>query len=243
MKQTRFIMGMPITIEIISCQDKTLFKKVFNFFRDVDKRFSPYKKTSEVTQINQGLIKPADFSPEMKHIISLAKKTTQQTAGFFDIYNNEVLDPSGLVKGWAILEASSIIKNDGYPNFYIEAGGDIQSSGTNKKGERWKIGIRNPFNPTEIVKVVKIGSEGVATSGSYERGAHIYNPNGEMSDDVLSLTVIGKNIYEADRFATAAFAMGQKGIEFIDQTPGLEGYAIRKDGIAFSTRNFEYFVN
>lgn len=235
-------MGMPITIEIVNCQEKELFKNVFDFFRQVDKQFSPYKKSSEVTQINQGKIQPKDYSNQMKQIISLSKKTKLQTDGYFDIYNNEVLDPSGLVKGWAILKASLQIKKAGYENFYISAGGDIQSSGKNKQGEKWNIGIRNPFNLQQIVKVVHINSQGVATSGCYERGAHIYNPKGSLSDDVVSLTVIGKNIYEADRYATAAFAMGEKGIDFIDQTSGLEGYAIYKNGIAKMTKNFEKFV-
>lgn len=243
MKQIRFIMGMPITIEIIRCQDKAVFKKVFDFFRQVDTQFSPYKKNSEVTHINQGLIKPTQYSSQMKQIIGLAQKTKQQTGGFFEIYNNEVLDPSGLVKGWAILEAAEIIKKSGYQNFYIDAGGDIQSSGKNKQEQNWRIGIRNPFNPAEIIKVIQIESAGVATSGNYERGEHIYNPKGSLSDDLVSITVVGKNIFDADRFATAAFAMGQKGIEFIDQTPGLEGYAILKDGVAISTRNFNQLVN
>ena len=73
--------------------------------------------------------------------------------------------------------------------------------------------------------------EGVATSGTYIRGLHIYNPRGgnEPVSDIVSLTVIGPNIHDADRFATAAFAMGAAGINFIEQLPGYEGYIIDKD--------------
>lgn len=45
-------MGMPITIEIVNCHDKKLFLKIFEFFRQIDKKFSPYKPNSEVTLIN-----------------------------------------------------------------------------------------------------------------------------------------------------------------------------------------------
>jgi len=56
--------------------------------------------------------------------------------------------------------------------------------------------------------VVYVTDEGIATSGTYLRGEHIYNPKtGEAASEIVSLTVIGPNIYEADRFATAAFAM------------------------------------
>ena len=57
-----------------------------------------------------------------------------------------------------------------------------------------------------------------------------------------SLTVIGPNVYEADRFATAAFAMGRDGIVFIDGIPGLEGYMITDEKTATMTRGFSEYV-
>lgn len=53
------------------------------------------------------------------------------------------------------------------------------------------------------------------------------------------MTVIGPNIYEADRFATACFAMGEKGIYFIEQLSGFEGYLIDNNKIATLTSNFK----
>jgi thiamine biosynthesis lipoprotein len=235
-------MGMPITIEIAEQANKKIFLEIFNYFRQVDKQFSPYKKNSEVSLINQVKLTPKNYSKEMKQILYLAKKTKRETNGYFDIYNKEVFDPSGIVKGWAIKNAANILLKLGIKNFSIEAGGDIQVNGKNSAGQPWKVGIRNPFNSREIVKVVQVSTNGVATSGNYERGNHIYNPKGDLSDDVVSVTVIGKNIFEADRFATAAFAMGSKGIEFIDTINGLEGYAINSQGIARLTSGFNTFV-
>ncbi len=102
---------------------------------------------------------------------------------------------------------------------------------------------RNPFKPNEIVKTVHVGSEGVATSGTYVRGEHIYDPkDGKAVSDIVSLTIIGPNIYEADRFATAAFAMGSRGIHFIEKLPDLEAYMINKKGIATMTTGFEKYT-
>src|SRR6185437_1455897 len=111
---------------------------------------------------------------------------------------------------------------EGVRNYYIEAGGDIQVSGKNEISEKWSVGIRNPFKQEEIVKVVFLKDEGIATSGTYIRGQHIYNPHkdDEEISDIMSITVIGPNIYEADRFATAAFAMGKRGISFIENLKG-----------------------
>ncbi len=57
-------------------------------------------------------------------------------------------------------------------------------------------------------------------------------------DDVKSLTVIGPDIYEADRFATAAFAMGRGGIDFIESLEGFEGYMIDASKTATFTSGF-----
>ncbi len=97
----------------------------------------------------------------------------------------------------------------------------------------------------EIVKVLSITDCGVATSGTYIRGQHIYNPKhaGEPITEIVSLTVIGPDIYEADRFATAAFAMGREGIFFIERVEGLEGYMIDRSGQATLTSGFARYTN
>ena len=85
----------------------------------------------------------------------------------------------------------------------------------------------------------------MATSGTYIRGQHIYNPfeRSQPITEIVSLTVIGPNVYEADRFATAAFAMGRVCIDFIEQQNGLEGYMIDQDGIATLTSGFEKYLH
>lgn len=238
MKQTKLIMGMPITVDIIDVTvTKEIFDQVFDFFRRVDEKYSPFKETSEVSKLNTG---SKEISSEMQEILKLCEQTKQETNGYFDVYHNGVFNPSGLVKGWAINEAANIIKNAGYQNYFIDAGGDIAAY-----GKLWKIGIRNPFNTGQIVKVLLVKNSGVATSGNYERGKHIYIPQTSLpADEIASITVIGPNIYEADRFATPAFAMGLAGINFIESQPNLEGYMINKQGVATMTSGWKkYEVN
>jgi thiamine biosynthesis lipoprotein len=240
------MMGMPITIEIVNPQatEKT-FNEVFNYFTHVDEKFSTYKPTSEITALNNGTLALDDASEEMRLVLAMCEETKQQTNGYFDIKNpNGKLDPSGLVKGWAIWNAAKLLEKNGFKNFYIDAGGDIQPHGRNADGGKWAIGIKNPFNEVENVKVIYVGEEGVATSGTYIRGLHIYNPRegNKPVSGIVSLTVIGPNVHDADRFATAAFAMGADGINFIEQLPGYEGYAIDKEKIATMTTGFEKFT-
>jgi thiamine biosynthesis lipoprotein len=238
-------MGMPITIEIVDrrASDKD-FKMIFKYFTAIDEIYSTYKNSSVISKINRGEITINEVSDEVKLIFSLAEKTKKESGGYFDISKDGVIDPSGIVKGWAIFKAAEILLGNGYENFYIDAGGDIQVAGKNNEGKFWTIGIKNPFNKEEIIKVLQLKNKGVATSGNYMRGDHIYNPkkSGEVIDEIVSLTVVGPNVYEADRFATAAFAMGKKGIEFIEKLDGFEGYQIDKAGIATFTSNFEEYV-
>ncbi len=234
---------MPITVEIVDDTNVGDIESVFKYFKSVDERFSTYKTTSEITKINNGLPK-SKWSREMKTVLSLCEETKKLTNGYFDISHKGKLDPSGLVKGWAIYNAAQLLLDRGIKNFYIEAGGDIQVQGTNTENKPWVIGIRNPFNIDEIIKVVQLTNQGMATSGTYTQGQHIYNPHLENQEikDVQSLTVIASNVYEADRYATAAFAMGSAGITFINEKPKLEGYMVSSTKIATYTSGFERYV-
>jgi len=276
-KQTHLIMGMPVVIQIIEAHPfersssspqtpqggiveklspqadvNKIIENVFEYFTYVDNTFSTYKDDSEIMRINRKELDLKNASADMQMIFRLAEQTKNETNGYFDIVNRGgKYDPSGIVKGWAIQNVARIIGDSGFTNYYVEAGGDIQVNGLNDEGEKWAIGIKNPFNQNENVKVVKLTNEGIATSGTYIRGQHIYDPHDKKQefDDIISLTVIGPNIYEADRFSTPAFAMGRKGIEFIeglnkpDEPRRFEGYMIDSKGIATMTNGFENYID
>lgn len=241
MKQTRLMLGMPITVEIVdAAADAAAFDTVYDFFASVDETFSPFKPSSEVSRINRGEMTIKDVSLDMKVILELAEQTRRDTYGYFDVWHNGVFNPSGVVKGWAIDEAASLLYRNGFRNFYVDAGGDVQVYGHNTNGLDWRIGIRNPFNRHQNVKTVKMSEGGIATSGLYIRGRHIYNPHDDADtlEEIVSMTVVGVDILEADRLATAAFAMGRDGIAFLEMTTEVEGYMIDKYGQATQTSGF-----
>ncbi len=246
MRESRTIMSMPVIVEIAD-EKATVesLEKIFSYFTKVDQQFSTYKQESEISQINRKEIPEEAYSPDMQEVFALAEKTKQETNGYFDIQTQGgTLDPSGIVKGWAIQRAAQLILDMGFKNCYVDIGGDIQTYGKNSEGGDWSIGIRNPFQYEEIVKVIYPRGKGVATSGTAARGQHIYNPHSpEMPlKEVVSVTVIGPNVCEADRFATAAFAMGRAGVSFIEQLEGFEGYAIDHSGIATMTSHFSDYT-
>ena len=244
MKQTRLLMGMPITLELIDVQvSQNDLDKVFAYFITVDETFSTYKATSEISKINNGELSIAHASKKVQTIFALGEQTKKDTHGYFDIFHDGVYDPSGIVKGWAISNAANRLKAQGFRNFYVDAGGDVQVAG-NKNGKPWRVGIRNPFKHEEYVKVLELSDRGIATSGTAIRGQHIYNPHrpGTPLVEIVSITIIGPNVYDADRFATAAFAMGRQGIQFVEKLAGFEGYMIDASARATYTSGFQRYV-
>ncbi len=256
--RTELVMGFPVTIAVAnpdgepsSLASRTASRReiaaavaaVYDHLREVDVRFSPYRATSEVSRINGGELREEGFSPEMKRVLRLCEETKRATRGYFDPWRGERLDPSGLVKGLAVYDASGILRDRGFEDFCIEAGGDIEARGRCSGGEKWRIGIRSPFDPRTVVKAVALENRGIATSGLYARGEHIYNPlTGRNATETASFTVIGPNLFEADRFATAAFAMGRRGLELIRNSSDLDGYMIEHDGTATYTEGFLRYV-
>lgn len=254
MKETRVCMGMPISVEIVDARRTSAAEEArrrdaiahaFDYFTHIDETFSTYKDTSEICAINAGRLPRGEWSPEMEVVFALAEETKRATGGYFDIKRPDgSYDPSGLVKGWAIWNAAQLIIKEGFRDFYVDAGGDVQAYGTNEYGDPWTVGVRNPWNEHENVQVIRAArNEGVATSGTYVRGTHIYDPHtGAAADAIVSLTVIGPNIYEADRFATAAFAIGRDAVRFIESLPGFEAYAIGHDTMASKTSGWDSYI-
>jgi thiamine biosynthesis lipoprotein len=258
--ETRLMWGMPITVAIVEPTSSPgplypsqrggergvgLIARVFAYFEYIDGIFSTYKPDSEISLINQGALTVGEASRDMRTVFDLAEELRRETNGFFNIAHDGKIDPSGLVKGWALANAANMLRDAGCADFYVEAGGDFQAAGTNAEGRPWRVGIRSPFNMGEIVKVLAVSNRGVATSGTYIRGQHIYNPvTGGLPDpEILSITVIGPDVYQADCYATAAFAMGRKGIGYIESLAGFEGYMIDSDKLATFTSGFEGHVD
>ena len=234
-KQTRLIMGMPVTL---MTHDGTLthqqIEEIFALFVSADNTYSPYKPDSEVSRLSRQPLLKRRYSAELGMIMLLAEQTKQETHGYFDVHHNDTFDPSGIVKGWVLQKAADRLGR-WTDNFYIEAGGDIQVAGMTEHGGPWRIGVRNPFHRAENVAVVALDTAAIATSGTAIRGNHIYNPVSEtVVNNIVSLSVIAPRIIDADRMATAAFAMGEAGLRFLYRH-GYDAYMIYADGSAAMT--------
>jgi thiamine biosynthesis lipoprotein len=128
-------------------------------------------------------------------------------------------DPSGYVKGWAADRVAEILVAAGTQHVQVNAAGDVTVRGGNllETGvvEPWKIGVVNPDNRQEVVQVFELIDGAVATSGTYERGAHITDPfTGVIAIGAKSATVVGPDGGLADAMATALMVAGDSGANF-----------------------------
>jgi thiamine biosynthesis lipoprotein len=132
------------------------------------------------------------------------------------------LDPSALVKGWAVQRGAEMLEQDGLTDFCLNAGGDVVVRGGALPEREWRIGIQHPRDRDAIAAAIAVTDTAVATSGAYERGAHLLDPRTQATpEDVLSVTVVGPDLGSADAYSTAAFALGLEGPRW---TLGLDGY-------------------
>jgi thiamine biosynthesis lipoprotein len=147
-------------------------------------------------------------------------------------------DPSGLVKGWAVERAATLLAGIDGCDYYLNAGGDMALGVASPDSPAWKVGIEDPRDPTRILAVRDVRSGGVATSGSAARGAHIVDPHtGNHPSDLLSVTVIGPALLWADVYATAAFARGTDALDWLaPRAPEYEVLVVDSGGRAFAQK-------
>jgi len=240
MRRSDDVMGMPITVDVRGGAD---LDPVFAELRRIDGAFSPFRSESLVSRINGGRLEIEAAGAELTAVLALCDEYEAATDGFFSAWRGGILDPSGLVKGWAIARVCAMLDARGHRDYVVEAGGDVRIRGTNADGEPWRVGIRHPVERGSVVRVVRGRDLAVATSGTYEKGLHIRDPHtGKAADELVSLTVVGPGILEADVQATAAFAMGNGAIDYLERrVPGYEAYAIGRDLRASWTSGFDAY--
>ena len=230
-------MGIPVGIDVRHAGvDPAALDRAFAWLRWADATFSTYRPDSAISRMNAGTLALADAAPEVHEVLARCERLRARTRGCFDVRARGDLDPSGFVKGWAIEAVARMLVAAGARNLCLHAGGDLCVRGERAPGQPWRVGIQHPWRRDRVAAVLRTRGLAVATSGSYERGAHVVDPRtGRAPQGVASVTVLGADLATADAYATAAFAMGVDGPAW---TAGLEGYdalTILADGRVLST--------
>ena len=204
-------------------------QQVIDFCKQVDADFSTYIDTSWVTRLRTNQIEISSCPPSVQEVWQLCLQAKNLTDGAFDPWAVAGgFDPSGLVKGWAADKCADILVSLGIEHVQVNAAGDLSLRGGFYDGgvKPWRIGVVNPDDRAEVVETFEISDGAIATSGAYERGAHINDPyTGLIAIGAKSATVVGPLGWLCDALATALMVAGEDGAKYFAQ-PELEGYQV-----------------
>ncbi len=217
---------------------------VERLFRDLDARFSLYRPESEASRLARRDLSLREASREFQDRYAEAAEWRLLTEGAFTPERPDgVPDLSGLVKGFAIKEAGTALRSLGLGDWCVNAGGDVLVAGSPIAGGRasWQAGIVDPQDRTALMAAFPLGGGtsfgALATSGSAERGDHIWT-RGSGSSEFRQVSVAAADIVTADVLATAVVAGGAPMLNRATSGWEVEVLAIRHDGGVLATPGF-----
>jgi thiamine biosynthesis lipoprotein len=228
-------MGTVFTIDIRDPGNwDDAIRDVVSWLHEVDRVFSTYRYDSDICRLQRGEITLDAAHRDVAEVLELCADAQVVTGGYFTAMPNGRLDPTGLVKGWAIEHASRRLTAHGTTNEAVNGGGDMQLVGEAASGRPWTVGISDPREPRRVLSVVSGRDFAVATSGTAERGAHIVDPfTGHPATHAISATVTGPSLTQADAYATAVLVMGPAGVGWIADVDGYEALVVAADASCY----------
>lgn len=222
-------------------ETKQLIEQACAILHEADRIFSLYKPESPLSLLAAGKTNLAGCPPVVSEIWDACDQWEKTTNGFFSAMTPQnTFDPSGLVKTWAAQLAADVLLNAGVRDFTLNAGGDIFIADGVTDAVNWRIGISKTVSIASpeagvltVLDLKGTGFNSMATSGSAERGLHIWNPKApgkESAQELLQVSVIAKDLVTADVWATAAFAEGIRAVSHLSEVPDIQALFIFADG-------------
>lgn len=211
---------------------------------DADRIFSTWNDSSPMARLRAEEVQLEELDPsdaaQIGIVLDRCRLAREITGGAFDPWAIEGgVDPTGLVKGWAVGNALAALVEHGVGDSMVNGGGDIAVAGT-FEGSPWRVGIRHPDQPTQLAAVIEV-SGAVATSGNYERPGELIDPTtGRTARVASSATVTGPDLDLADALATGLAVGGASVLRAIDSLAGYEAYFIADNGRQYLTPGMSF---
>ena len=231
---------------------------VERLFMELDSIFSLYRPDSEASLLMRGELALPEASAEMRARYEEAAEWRLLTEGAFTPERPDgALDLSGIVKGHAIREAGMSLLALGMANWCLNAGGDVLVSGSPNPGTDvpWRAGIVDPADRRTLLAGFPLGGAALgspplgektadggtraalATSGSAERGHHIWSVTAGAAE-FRQVSVAAADVVTADVLATAIVAGGVPMLNRATAMWDIEALAVRANGELLATGGF-----
>ena len=235
------VMGMPISLALRGAHTAgpsadDAWAACLADLRVTDRVFSTYRDDSFISRLGRGEITLEQCPAAVREVLDLAERARDESGGAFDVRRPgpdgaRVLDPSGVVKGWAVQRASRHLQALDDTDFCLSASGDMVCHVAADDRPDWQIGVEDPGDPSRVLAVVPVRHGAVATSGHAHRGRHVVDARtGEPPAGVASVTVVAPDLTWADIDATAAYAQGDQAAAWLRTRPGRVGLVVWADG-------------
>ena len=216
---------------------------------EADLIFSLYKPESPLSRLARGETSVSECPPVVDEIWQACEAWEKTTDGWFSAFTAEhTFDPSGLVKTWAAKRAAEYVLEQGITDFTLNAGGDVMVADGVTEAIDWRMGVSKPVSIAAdgagvltVVDLHRTQFRAMATSGSAERGSHIWNPKAggrQPAGDFIQVSVVARDLVTADVWATAAFAEGERAIEHLNRIDDIEALFVYEDGQLAATNGF-----
>ena len=211
------VMGMPVSLAMrgLHTDDRAAsqaWEACLEVLREADRVFSTYRDDSFVSRLGRGELTVDQCPAEVAEVLAIGERARAESGGAFDVRRpgpdgTLVLDPSGVVKGWAVQRAAAPLLALDDTDVCLSAGGDMVCHVAGPEREPWNVGVAH-------------------------RGHHVVDPRtGRPPDDIASVTVVAPDLVTADVDATAAYAMGRAGLAWLERR-GRAGLVVWADGTA-----------
>jgi thiamine biosynthesis lipoprotein len=235
------VMGMPISLALRGrhtddAAARLAWASVMAVLRETDRVFSTWREDSDICRLGRGQIGLEECAPEVAEVLALAATAEEESHGAFSVWRpgpdgRRMLDPSGVVKGWAAERAAATLHALDGTDFCLSAGGDLTCRTLDPHSPPWRIGVEDPVDPSRVLAVVPVFTGAVATSGTAHRGAHLVDARtGRPPGGVASVTVVTSSLTSADIDATAAYARGPDAARWLETRSGRSGLVVWVDG-------------
>lgn len=230
-------MGTIASIELPDRPDgDTFVDSLRALFDEAESRFSLYRPDSELSRVSTGELALADASDELREAYAIAMDWHLQTAGAFTPNRPDgVVDLNGVVKAMSIARAGVLLDAAGVGDWSINVGGDILTSGRPST-----VGVVDPNDRAALLASVPLGAtrRAIATSGTAERGDHIWRSDGVSTGEFIQATVVADDILLADVLATAIVAGGREMLDRATERWSIDVLAVAADGTLLATPGF-----
>ena len=149
------------------------------------------------------------------------------------------IDLGGIAKIYILDAGMRVLRQQGVHSAMINGGGDVLVMGSHQ-GQPWRIGVRDPREPSTLIGTIELNDGIVASSGDYERFFehdgrryhHILDPRtGYPTQGLHGVTLVAQRLEQINGLGAAIMVMGhEKGQSLVRHSPGLDAMWVRQNG-------------